>query len=191
MAMEDNTDEVINRTEYGGSIPVDNVQALASKDPKDIPVRYIRPEIESEEVLADESLQIPVIDISKLAASGQPGYDEELAKLFSRGHYKILFSTGYYYGQTHVFLVNHGISEAIDAMKKVTEEFFKLPLDEKMKYAQLPNTIEGYGQAFVLSEEQKLDWGDMLFLYTLASSFKEPQILASKSQFLQVTRYLR
>uniref|UniRef100_A0A251VAV5 Putative oxoglutarate/iron-dependent dioxygenase n=1 Tax=Helianthus annuus TaxID=4232 RepID=A0A251VAV5_HELAN len=64
-------------------------------------------------------------------------------------------------------LVNHGISEAIDAMKKVTEEFFKLPLDEKMKYAQLPNTIEGYGQAFVLSEEQKLDWGDMLFLIPL------------------------
>ncbi|CAN1747242.1 2-oxoglutarate-dependent dioxygenase 11 [Linum perenne] len=27
--------------------------------------------------------------------------------------------------------------------------------------------IEGYGQAFVVSEEQKLDWGDMLFIHSL------------------------
>ena len=55
-------------------------------------------------------------------------------------------------------------------MKKVIEEFFKLPLEEKMKYAQTPNTIEGYGQAFVVSEDQKLDWGDMLFLLPLPNS---------------------
>ena len=44
------------------------------------------------------------------------------------------------------------------------QEFFKLPLEEKNSYAQPPNDIEGYGQAFVVSEDQKLDWGDMLFL---------------------------
>lgn len=49
-------------------------------------------------------------------------------------------------------------------MKKVTEEFFKLPLEEKMNCAQIPSSIEGYGQAFVVSEDQKLDWGDMLFI---------------------------
>ncbi|KAI3804335.1 hypothetical protein L1987_25797 [Smallanthus sonchifolius] len=156
MAMEDNTDEIINRTEYGGSIPVANVQALASKDLKDIPIRYIRPEIESEEILADESLQIPVIDISKLTVIGQPGYDDELAKL-----HVACRDWGFFQ------LINHGISETIDAMKKDTGEFFKLPLEEKMKCAQLPSTIEGYGQAFVVSEEQKLDWGDMLFLLPL------------------------
>ncbi|KAL8196216.1 hypothetical protein R6Q57_025216 [Mikania cordata] len=150
------TDEIINRTEYGGSIPVDNVQALASKDLKDVPVRYIRHDIQSEEILADESLQIPVIDISKLTIAGQPGYDDELAKL-----HVACRDWGFFQ------LINHGISEAIDAMKMVTEEFFKLPLEEKMKCAQLPNTIEGYGQAFVVSEEQKLDWGDMLFLLAL------------------------
>ncbi|KAI3691734.1 hypothetical protein L6452_31536 [Arctium lappa] len=146
--MGENTDEtIINRSEYGGSIPVDNVQALASKlDLKDVPIRYIRPEIESDEVLSDESLQIPVIDISKLCVAGGCGYDDELTKL-------------------HV--AYHGVSESIDAMKKVTQEFFKMPLKEKMKYAQTPNTIEGYGQAFVVSEDQKLDWGDMLFLLPL------------------------
>ncbi|GJX14947.1 ribonuclease H-like domain-containing protein [Tanacetum coccineum] len=53
-----------------------------NKDLKDIPSRYIRPEIElDEEVLIDESLHIPVIDISKLAVVGQPGYDDELENL--------------------------------------------------------------------------------------------------------------
>ena len=62
-------------------------------------------------------------------------------------------------------LINHGVSdEVIDKMKIDTQGFFELPLEEKTAYAQLPNNIEGYGQAFVVSEEQKLDWGDMLFL---------------------------
>ncbi|KAF9625890.1 hypothetical protein IFM89_027667 [Coptis chinensis] len=52
-------------------------------------------------------------------------------------------------------------------MKIDTHAFFRLPLEEKRAYAQLPDNIEGYGQAFVLSEEQKLDWGDMLFFLTL------------------------
>ncbi|PWA86604.1 S-norcoclaurine synthase 1 [Artemisia annua] len=155
--MEDNTNEIINRSEYGGSIPVDNVQALASsKDLKDIPSRYIRPEIELDVVLTDESLQIPVIDISKLAVAGQPGYDDELENL-----HVACRDWGFFQ------LINHGISESIDAMKKVTHEFFNLPLEEKMKCAQMPNNIEGYGQAFVVSQEQKLDWGDMLFILPL------------------------
>ena len=77
----ENSGEIINRSDYGGSIPVDNVQALASEELKDIPIRYVRPEIESEEVLIDESLQIPVIDFSKLSVAGKPGYVDEMAKL--------------------------------------------------------------------------------------------------------------
>lgn len=62
-------------------------------------------------------------------------------------------------------LINHGVlGEAIENMKRDIQEFFKLPLEEKMACAQTANNIEGYGQAFVISEEQKLDWGDMLFL---------------------------
>lgn len=62
-------------------------------------------------------------------------------------------------------LINHGVpKEVVEKMKIDTHEFFQLPLEKKKTYAQLPNSIEGYGQAFVQSEEQKLDWGDMLFL---------------------------
>lgn len=62
-------------------------------------------------------------------------------------------------------LINHGVpEEVIEKMKIDTEEFFKLPLEKKKAYAQQQNSVEGYGQAFVVSEEQKLDWADMLFL---------------------------
>lgn len=49
----------------GGSLPVENVQAL----------RYIRPEMEFDVVSIDESPKIPVIDVSKLE------HDDEQGKL--------------------------------------------------------------------------------------------------------------
>ncbi|GMJ06059.1 hypothetical protein like AT4G25300 [Hibiscus trionum] len=131
-----------------GYLPVDNVQALASKNLKNIPSRYIRPEIESDVVSADESLQIPVIDMSKL------GDDDEQNKL----HFACK-EWGFFQ------LINHGVAnEVMEKMKTDAQEFFNLPLEEKMVCAQVPNHIEGYGQVFVVSENQKLDWSDMLFL---------------------------
>ncbi|KAA8522087.1 hypothetical protein F0562_012599 [Nyssa sinensis] len=144
----------------GGSLPVENVQALASKNLNSVPYRYIRPEVELDEILADETVEIPVIDMSKLVSDESSlEFNDELAKL-----HHACEDWGFFQ------LINHGVSGAIEKMKVVTEEFFKLPLDEKMAYAQLPNSIEGYGQAFVVSEEQKLDWADMFFLLPLPFS---------------------
>ncbi|KAG5023884.1 hypothetical protein JHK85_020226 [Glycine max] len=42
--------------------------------------------------------------------------------------------------------------------------FFMLPLEEKQKYALVPGTFQGYGQALVFSEDQKLDWCNMFGL---------------------------
>jgi isopenicillin N synthase-like dioxygenase len=65
----------------------------------------------------------------------------------------------------HFFqLINHGIAEEVIAdVKRDMEKFFQLPLDKKNDYAQRPGKIEGYGQAFVFSDDQKLDWGDMFY----------------------------
>ncbi|CAN1256940.1 S-norcoclaurine synthase 1 [Linum perenne] len=137
--------------ELGGSIAVPNVQQLASASKDDhVPIRYIRPELELDQVSTNGSHQIPVIDMSKLAAA------EESAKLHSAckdwGFFQV---------------INHGVAEeVIQKMKIDVQEFFNLPLLEKMACAQLPNGLEGYGQAFVVSEEQKLDWGDMLFIFS-------------------------
>ncbi|KAL2508621.1 Protein SRG1 [Forsythia ovata] len=151
--------EVVSVKEYGGSLPVQNVQKLASHNSKGVPYRYVRPEIEIEKVSVDGLLQIPVIDMSKLDTEKSAVYNQELLKL-----HLACKEWGFFQ------LINHGASEEIEEMKVVTSEFFKLPLEEKMAYAQTPNTIEGYGQAFVVSEDQKLDWGDMLFLVPLPVS---------------------
>ncbi|CAI9095464.1 OLC1v1031419C2 [Oldenlandia corymbosa var. corymbosa] len=151
--MEDS--EVGNK--FGGSLPVENVQQLASTNLENIPHRYIRPEINPEDVIStdESSSQIPVIDMSKLA-SDSSDYAQEMAKL-----HQACEEWGFFQ------LINHGATTAVEKMKLVVEEFFKLPLEQKLAYAQLPNTIQGYGQVFVLSEDQKLDWGDMMFLALL------------------------
>ncbi|KAJ1379734.1 Oxoglutarate/iron-dependent dioxygenase [Sesbania bispinosa] len=46
----------------------------------------------------------------------------------------------------------------------MSREFFMLPLEEKQKYPMAPGTVQGYGQAFVFSEDQKLDWCNMFAL---------------------------
>lgn len=57
---------MLSRDGLGGSLPVENVQALASKNLKDIPSRYIRPEVEFDVDSIDEFHEIPEIDMSKL-----------------------------------------------------------------------------------------------------------------------------
>jgi isopenicillin N synthase-like dioxygenase len=54
-------------------------------------------------------------------------------------------------------------------MKEQVQGFFDLPLQEKKRWAQKPGSLEGYGQAFVTSEEQKLEWNDMIFLKNIRS----------------------
>ncbi|KAL3499846.1 hypothetical protein ACH5RR_038939 [Cinchona calisaya] len=152
------TKVIQTRKNLGGSLPVENVQELASNNLKDIPPRYIRPELNPDEVSIDESSQIPVIDMSKLA-NDHVDYQNEMAVL-----HQACKEWGFFQ------LINHEATTAIEKMKVVIQEFFKLPLQQKMAYAQLPNSIEGYGQAFVVSEDQKLDWGDMLFLLPLPIS---------------------
>lgn len=65
-------------------------------------------------------------------------------------------------------MVNHGVSTSlIEKMKSETQELFNLSLEEKKRYWQESGDLEGFGQAFVFSENQKLDWGDMFYMATL------------------------
>lgn len=65
-------------------------------------------------------------------------------------------------------LINHGVSGSlVEKVKKDTQDFFNLPMDEKKMWKQVDGDLDGFGQAFVVSEEQKLDWADLFFLTTL------------------------
>ncbi|URD77789.1 S-norcoclaurine synthase 1 [Musa troglodytarum] len=140
----------------GTSIDVPNVQALAASiaNPADVPPRYVRPEAEADPVVSDGDSELPVIDFSRLLHRGFSR--EESAKL-----HHACADWGFFQ------LINHGVpDQAMEKMKADIVEFFKLPLEEKKASAQLPNSLEGYGHVFVVSDDQELDWADMMYLIT-------------------------
>ncbi|RCV43824.1 hypothetical protein SETIT_9G324600v2 [Setaria italica] len=141
-----------------GSLPVANVQALAETcngfNDK-IPERYVRMEARSEEVIIGHgsTLVIPIVDLNKLL--DPQSTEEECVKLVSACQ-----NWGFFQ------LTNHGVpDEVIENLMNDIAEFFKQPLEAKKACSQLPNSLEGYGQAFVVSDNQKLDWSDRFFLH--------------------------
>lgn len=138
------------------SLPVPNVQALAATvdGSSGIPDRYIRPDAESDPVDRAVNDQLPIVDLGRLLNPERCG--EEYAKLD-------LACQDWGFFQ----LINHGVpAELIEKVKEDVARFFKLPLEERKALSQLPNNAEGYGQLFVVTEEQKLDWADLLFIRT-------------------------
>ncbi|KAJ3681861.1 hypothetical protein LUZ60_014434 [Juncus effusus] len=148
--MASNGDEPVNV----GSLQVESVKALATEfgDEYEVPARYIRPEFDINEVIKNKSCELPIIDLERL---GDPRFsEEEITKLGSAC------------GQWGFFqLINHGVDEVIiNNMKSSITEFFMLPLEKKKAVAIAPNGIEGFGQHFVVSNDQKLDWADLFFI---------------------------
>ncbi|KAG8061849.1 hypothetical protein GUJ93_ZPchr0003g17469 [Zizania palustris] len=167
----------------GGSLPVPNVQALAADVTPTLLRRYLRPQPSTGGVFptaTDVEAGLPVIDLGRLLDPGLAG-QEEAAKLR-------LACEDWGFFQ----VVNHGIAEeTMEEMKRDLVGFFQLPLAEKTKLAQHKDYIEGYGQAFVFSEEQTLDWSDMYYLNTQPPSYRDLRFWpSSPSSFrLSMERY--
>ncbi|XP_078151718.1 2-oxoglutarate-dependent dioxygenase 11-like [Carex rostrata] len=138
-------------------VQVESVQALASNfgaSYYEVPDRYIRPEVEADTVIEKGSFELPVIDLAKLR---DPKFSQaEIAKL------------GCACGDWGFFqLINHGVDkDLLERVKADITAFFNLPLEQKEAVAIANNGIDGFGHHFVVSNEQKLDWADMLFLTT-------------------------
>ena len=74
-------------------------------------------------------------------------------------------------------LVNHGVSTSlVENMKTGAKKLFELPIEEKKKLWQREGDLEGFGQAFVLSDQQKLEWADAFLLTTLPSHLRKPHL---------------
>ncbi|CAA7060231.1 unnamed protein product [Microthlaspi erraticum] len=75
-------------------------------------------------------------------------------------------------------LVNHGVDSGfLDKFKSEIQALFNLPMEEKKKLWQQPGDLEGFGQAFVFSEEQKLDWADLFNLNMQPPPSRKPHLL--------------
>ncbi|KAM5587804.1 codeine O-demethylase [Rosa sericea] len=120
----------------------------------EVPQCYVRsfeePELSSD--LSDKPTAIPTIDMIKLV-TGSEASDSELENLHSTCKEWGIFQ-----------LVNHGVSPMLlEKLRYEVEEFFKLPLEEKMKYQIRPGDVEGYGSV-VQNKEQKRDWGNRFYM---------------------------
>ncbi|KAH9627296.1 hypothetical protein KSS87_013541 [Heliosperma pusillum] len=153
-------------TVLGKSIIVPSVQEL-TKGSKlvTVPDRYVRDDVDAliSPIKDDnDDLQVPIIDMGGLIS----GDDVELMKL-----HLACQEWGFFQ------LINHGVKlSLVEKLKIEIQEFFNLSIEEKKKFWQRPNEIEGYGQAFVLSEDQKLDWADMFFLTTFPKHERRPHL---------------
>ncbi|CAI9100856.1 OLC1v1038041C1 [Oldenlandia corymbosa var. corymbosa] len=126
------------------------VQELA-EDGGEVPESYICKETPNGDGVAAPvpSMDVPIIDLKRLLTSS-----EELQKLQSA-----LISLGCFQ------IINHDIQFGLlDELHENSRKFYKLPTEEKQKYARGQNDIEGYGNDMVLYENQTLDWTDRLTL---------------------------
>ncbi|KAL5715837.1 hypothetical protein ACHQM5_017605 [Ranunculus cassubicifolius] len=160
---------------FGKSLIVPSVQELARGKIDIVPPRYIRSDQDAI-TLSDSSsslTSVPIIDMETLLS----GSKEELEKLDSASR-----DWGFFQ------VVKHGISTSLlEKIKSEIQDFFSLSFEEKKKLWQHPDNHEGFGQLFVVSGEQKLDWSDMFYLTTLPTSLRDPNLFSKIPQPLRDT----
>ncbi|KAM7272102.1 hypothetical protein ACFE04_031316 [Oxalis oulophora] len=154
--------------ELGTSLLVPCVQELAKETLIAVPPRYLREnQVLSKATSTCEMVQnqIPVIDFQALFGDANIR-DVELERLD-----RACKDLGFFQ------LINHGVnSSLVETLKLEILDFFNLTMEEKEKYWQKPGDMEGFGQAFVVSEEQKLDWSDMFYMITLPHDLRKPYL---------------
>ncbi|CAN1847229.1 Protein SRG1 [Linum perenne] len=160
----------------GSSLPVPYVQELA-KDPllAAVPPRYIRRDDQDRPLdIINPTVQVPVIDVEKLYDDDE---DQELGRLHEACKDWGFFQVRISFSSIVFQLVNHGVSDSLlERVKAEVTKWFNIPMEEKKKFWQRAGDMEGYGQAFVVSEEQKLDWGDMFYVTTLPTHLRRPHL---------------
>ncbi|KAG2555421.1 hypothetical protein PVAP13_9KG246200 [Panicum virgatum] len=166
------------------SLPVPSVQAMvAATGGAHVPPRYLRPEVAADAVASEGEAAIPIIDFERLlleeeaAAAAAASCRVESARLHAACQEWGFFQ-----------LINHGVpDDVIQGMKANIEAFFGLPAETKQQFAQERGQLEGYGQLFVVSEDQKLDWADILYLNTQPPEHRNTRFWPDKPDTLRST----
>lgn len=85
-------------------------------------------------------------------------------------------------------LVNHGVNSLLVAkLRYEIEEFYKRPLEDKLKYQRRPGEIEGYGQTVLHTADQKVDWADRFFMMINPVHIRKPHLLPELPSSLRET----
>ncbi|KAJ3676359.1 hypothetical protein LUZ60_003771 [Juncus effusus] len=140
---------------HGWPEPIVRVQSVSESCPNTIPSRYVKPPSDRPNIHTNSSrLNIPIIDLSEKNAV-------EIASAVSAA----CKDWGFFQ------VVNHGIRpELMKQAQEIWRQFFHLPMEEKEKFANSPDTYEGYGSRLGVAKGAILDWGDYYFLHFLPSN---------------------
>ncbi|XP_039136498.1 probable 2-oxoglutarate-dependent dioxygenase At5g05600 [Dioscorea cayenensis subsp. rotundata] len=143
--------------------PIINVQSIAESGDTIVPYRYIKPPSHRPEILKStpQEQTIPVINLAGLEG------DEHACNATMHEISVACKEWGFFQ------IVNHGVRpELMERTRQVWRDFFHLPMEEKIKYANTPKTYEGYGSRLGIEKGAILDWGDYFFLNLLPLSLK-------------------
>nr|AFK45966.1 unknown [Medicago truncatula] len=151
------------------SILAPSVQELAEQGITKVPEQYLQPNQDSILVSnTTSSPQLPIIDFDKLLC--EDGI--ELEKLDNACKEWGFFQ-----------LINHGVNPSlVESVKIGVQQFFHLPMEEKKKFWQTEEELQGSGQVYVALEEQKLRWGDMFYVKTFPLHIRLPHLIPCMPQ---------
>ncbi|KAH9608428.1 hypothetical protein KSS87_013204 [Heliosperma pusillum] len=110
--------------------------------------------------------QVPIIDLAKISNGDLSEISNLALACQDWGFFQV---------------INHDIGEKLlESIEKMAMEFFMLPLQEKQKYQMTAGAFQGYGQAFVFSDQQKLDWCNMFALGVNPPFIRNPNLWPTK-----------
>ncbi|GLT51276.1 hypothetical protein SLA2020_246970 [Shorea laevis] len=157
----------------GSSELVVSIQELLKEPIKTIPQNYILSKQEHPNPVPLANQLLPIIDMNRFASMEE--FHLELHKLHSACQHWGFFQ-----------LVNHGVStELLEKLKHEMEGFFKLPLEEKLKYRIRAGEAEGYGSP--ARPEGKLDWADRIAMITNPVHRRKPHLFPELPSSLRST----
>ncbi|PPS10794.1 hypothetical protein GOBAR_AA09846 [Gossypium barbadense] len=157
----------------GSSLLVPSVQELAKKPLKEVPPRYVRTD--------EDSPKSHHISLKSVATSSCHRYAKVIF-LTRTGEAALCM-------QRMGFLpVNQPWSEHFTGGKSEDGDprVFQSSNGREEEALQKSDEIEGFGQAFVVSEEQKLNWGDMFYMTTFPTYLRKPHLFPNLPITLRV-----
>ncbi|CAN0853702.1 Codeine O-demethylase [Linum grandiflorum] len=137
--------------------PVVIVQELAKQPLTSIPRRFVAAANDDQQLVNGitprslETAPAPTVDMELLLSADRRVADLELERLHSCCMEWGIFQ-----------LVNHGVE--METLRFEVEEFYKLPVEEKMRFKERPGEYEGYGGTGRL--KGRLEWGDRFYMNT-------------------------
>ncbi|KAL0398393.1 UNVERIFIED_CONTAM: protein SRG1 [Sesamum radiatum] len=150
-----------------------SVQEMVKKPVHRIPKCYL---VDREPAVEEKSVPaIPVLDMKTLLA--QETRNSQLDNLDATCKDWGIFQ-----------LVNHGVeSWLVEKLKYEIQEFYKLPLEERLRYKIRPGDVEGYGQTVILTPGQKVDWADRFYMFTNPIYNRKPHLFPELPSSLRET----